>query len=156
MNKHIKNTFTLITLSVALFFSTQQQAAAQTKVELPEGLELGLRIGETQGSALAFDAVFPFRGNRLRADIGFLDRFSVSALHDWKFIINENLFWYPGAGAVVDFEDGVDIGAVGEIGIEYLIQSTPISIALDWRPTLNITAGGFDETGFSINVRYRF
>ena len=156
MKRHIKTPFTLFTLVVLLALSTQNKSLAQTKVELPEGLELGLRIGETQGSALAIDAVFPFRGIRLRADIGFLDRFSVSALHDWKFIINENLFWYPGAGAVVDFEDGIDIGAVGEIGIEYLIQSTPISIAVDWRPTLNLTAGGFDETGFGINLRYRF
>ncbi len=152
----MKHLFTLVTLTLSLSLLNIQTAKAQSTVNLPEGLELGLRIGETQGSSLALDATIPFRGNRLRADLSIFDRFAVSALHDWKFIINENFFWYPGIGAVLDFENDLDIGAVAEFGIEYLLEDTPLTISVDWRPTIMLTGGGFGGKGFGINVRYRF
>ena len=102
------------------------------------------------------DAVMPFQGNRFRANLGLLDGFSVTGIHDWKFILNENLFWYPGAGVIMDFENGFDLAAMAEIGIEYIFSDTPLTLSLDWRPTVGLSSGGFGGDSFGVNLRYTF
>ena len=131
-------------------------AKAQTRNNVPEGFELGIRLGNIQDGAMALDAVVPFRGNRLRANVGVLDGFSVAGLHDWKFILNENFFWYTGAGAILDFEDDLDIAGAAEIGIEYIFDDAPLTLSLDWRPTILFGDGGIAGDGFGINIRYTF
>ena len=152
----MKKLLTLSSLILLLCSLSIQQSNAQTQIDVPEGFELGIRLGETQGNAFAIDAVLPFQGNRFRADLGLFEGFSLTALHDWKFILNENLFWYPGAGAILDFDNGFDIAVAAEVGIEYVFSDTPISLSIDWRPSLGLDSGNFGGDGFGINIRYTF
>ncbi len=152
----MKKLLTLSTLTLLTLILCNNQSNAQNSINVPEGFELGIRLGDTQGGALAIDAVIPFRGNRLRADLGLFDGFSVTGLHDWKFILNENFFWYTGAGAILDFEDDLDIAAAAEIGIEYILDDAPFTISIDWRPTIGFTDGNFGGNSFGINLRYTF
>lgn len=134
-----------------------QSAQAQSQITLPRDFEFGLRIGDTRGGALAFDATLPLRKNRLRANLGITDGLSLTGLYDWTFDLPDNFLWYLGAGAVMDFENDLDLAAVGEIGIEYKFFEVPIAFGIDWRPAIELTDDTrFNGDGFGINIRYRF
>ena len=53
----------------------------------------------------------------------------------------ENFFWYYGGGASVFLVDNssnnyIEIGAAGNIGIDYAFNSIPLNLSLDYSPTL--------------------
>lgn len=55
----------------------------------------------------------------------------------------QDLYWYFGGGAGLEFwnYDDFDRGSStvslsGYLGVEYVFQNTPITIGLDWRPTI--------------------
>ena len=81
----------------------------------------------------------------------------------------DNLLWYYGAGASVqfwnyDFEGDlstVSLGISGYLGLDYAFEDTPVNVTLDWVPTFFI--GDFDNrfnsfgAGYgSLGVRYIF
>ena len=76
---------------------------------------------------------------------------------------SSNVFigWYAGAGATLGLplQSGVDfdLGAVGELGLEYRFEGAPIVLGLDYRPTFTIIEEtDFDFVTFGLNVRYVF
>lgn len=139
-------------LILTLFIATYSFSNAQ---------ELGLRFGSFSGGNVAIDGIFSTgEFNRIHADLAFFEEgVIVNAL--WDFIYRplgeEGFNWYAGAGPYAKFANDFDIGAKGEIGIEYLFAGAPIALGLDWRPALEIidqTSMHFD--GFGLNVRWVF
>lgn len=152
--KKLINTF-IFSLFIGLI--SYQSAQAQQQITVPRDFEFGLRIGDTRGGALALDAVLPLRQNRLRANLGITDGLSIAGLYDWTFNLPDNFQWYLGAGAILDFENELNLAAAGEIGIEYKFFEVPISFGIDWRPAIELTDDTrFNSDSFGINIRYTF
>lgn len=122
------------------------------------GYELGIRLGDTYGSSIAFDGMIPIESGRIHANLGLWDDgLTLAGLYNWQFPIVKSLYFYPGVGGTLSTAGNeVGIGAVGEVGLEYKFD-IPISIGLDWRPVLGIiNYSGFHADGLGLNVRYRF
>jgi hypothetical protein len=122
--------------------------------------ELGVRFGDVSGGAVAVDAVFSTgQFNRIHADISFGNGVGIDAL--WDFIYrplgDEAFNWYVGAGPYMFIGSDFELGAVGEIGLEYRFVTIPLSLGVDYRPAFElIEHTSFHAGGFGFNVRYRF
>ncbi len=125
------------------------------------GQEIGVRLGDVTGGNVAVDAIFSTSEfSRIHADVSFGNSgVGVDALWDfiYKPLGEDGLNWYAGVGPTVFLGDPFVLAASGEIGVEYSFEDAPISLSVDWRPTLTIvehTDLFFDRFGF--NVRYIF
>lgn len=127
--------------------------------------ELGIRFGSFSDNSTAIDAVFDFDGKRIHANASFGENYlGVDAIYDFihKPLGSEaNLYWYTGVGATVGIPLKSDVefnlGAVGEIGLEYRFAGAPIVVGIDYRPTfIIIEKTEFDFGAFGLNVRYVF
>ena len=110
---------------------------------------------------MALDAVFAFgKFSRVHADVAFGDdQIGVSALLDfiYKPLGGESFNWYAGVGPYVALGDDFQLGALGEIGLEYQFNEVPLSLSLDWRPAFQlIDDTDFGVNGFGFNLRYVF
>ncbi len=153
--QHLKLILKPAILAFILFFSTQIDTQAQSS--LPDDFELGIRLGDTFGSDFAIDAMMPFGGQTLHANIGFQDNLSLSAMYDFFDTIVDSFHWYYGFGAQVGFFDDFTVAAAVEVGIEYEIQEFPITIGIDYRPAFDlITETEFRGSQAGFNIRYRF
>ena len=71
---------------------------------------------------------------RTELNLGFQDDgFKVSALHEWVWELDKDLFWYAGAGLALDSTEHVYVSVIGNVGIEYNF-SFPLQISLDIQP----------------------
>lgn len=122
--------------------------------------EIGVRFGEIVDNTVAVDGVFDFKGSRIHADVSFGDDLGIDAL--WDFVYKPSfglngIYWYAGVGPSLVLGDDFFLGASGEIGLEYLFDKIPITVGIDYRPTLWIVEDtDIEWVGFGINVRYRF
>lgn len=122
--------------------------------------ELGIRLGNTTRGNAAVDAIFSTgQFNRIHADVSFGDGIGIDAL--WDFIYrplpDETFKWYVGVGPYTNLADDFQLGAVGEIGIEYILPSIPLSISADYRPAFELIENtSLHMNGFGINVRWIF
>ncbi len=140
-----------ILICVVLFCSVFCMSDAQ---------ELGLRFGDVSGGNVAIDAIVSLgEFSRIHADVSFGSGVGIDALWDFLYrpLGEEGLDWYVGAGPYIFIGDNFELGAVGEVGLEYHFQGFPMALGLDWRPGLRI----IDNTdvfwgGFGFNVRYVF
>ena len=132
---------------------------------------VGVRIGSTlevsyqhllsKTNFVEFDAgLSGYHGNGLQA----------SAQYNWLFDIpikKGDMNWYAGIGAGIGaswaYHGGFTIGAVPQIGLEYIFENTPLQLSVDYRPNIGITAysGGVyyntdGLTAFALSVRYVF
>jgi hypothetical protein len=128
---------------------------------LSNAQEVGIRFGGTNGAGgAAIDGIFGLgEFSRIHADLGFYKGgVGIDALWDFlhKPLGGEAFNWYVGAGLSTYIGDDFQIGASGEIGIDYYFNAVPISLGLDWRPTLWITDTRFGADSFGLNVRYVF
>lgn len=123
--------------------------------------EIGVRFGEVARNNVAVDAVFNTGGSRIHANVSFGNNgVGLDALWDliYKPLGGEAFNWYLGVGPSANLgDDDFYLGASGEIGIEYLFNSVPITLGLDYRPTFWIVEDtDFDAGGFGFNARWRF
>ncbi len=144
-------------ISLITFFLGAQSLQAQSSVNLPDEFELGIRLGDTFGSSFTLDAMTPFLGETLHANLGFDDGLAISALYDFKMNIVDSFDWYFGFGGELGLFDDFTLAAAGEIGIEYAIQEFPVTFGIDYRPAIGLI-GRDDFLGgqYGINIRYRF
>lgn len=125
-----------------------------------EAQEVGIRFGEMAGNNIAIDGVFAWKDSRIHADISFGDGIGMDAVYD--FVVQpinavDNLYYYLGVGLTILFGDEFKFGAVGEVGIEYRFQNSPISLSLDYKPAIIIIeTTDFLWGNFGINARYVF
>jgi hypothetical protein len=152
----MKTTFIRSILLITLF-AASQSLQAQSSIDLPEDFQLGLRFGDTFGSSFTLDAMTPFLGETLHANLGFEDGLAISAIYDIKRSIVDSFYWYYGAGGEVGFFDEFSLAIAGEVGIEYAIQEFPVTFGIDYRPAIGLI--GRDEFlggQYGVNLRYRF
>lgn len=122
--------------------------------------EIGLRFGEINGGNVAIDAVISAGElGRLHTDISFNKGVGIDLIWDFVYqpLDGENLHWYLGAGPYAFLGDPFALGAVGEVGLEYVFKKSPFVIGIDWRPYFRIidnTNVGVETYG--INLRYKF
>lgn len=91
---------------------------------------------------------------------------SANALYQHHSPINgvENLSWYVGGGAGVQFwswksnalDANTSISIMGVVGLDYKFAEIPLNLSLDWMPTyfLGGYIGGFGGGYGSISARY--
>ncbi len=122
--------------------------------------EVGLRFGDVSGGNVAIDGVFA-TGNfsRIHADVSFGKGVGIDMLWDFLYrpLGGEAFDWYVGAGPYTFIGNNFELGAVGEIGLEYHFNGVPLAIGGDWRPGIRL----IDNTdlfwgGFGLNVRWVF
>ena len=120
--------------------------------------EIGIRFGEVSGNNVAVDGVFDLNGSRIHANVSFGDGLGLDAIYDFVHKpLDGELYWYAGVGGSSYIDDDFFLGASGEIGLEYIFDSVPLVIGLDYRPTFwIIEETDFEWGGFGLNVRYRF
>lgn len=126
-----------------------------------KGQELGVRFGNGTVGDVAVDAVFSLgEFSRVHANLAFgNDQIGIDALIDflYKPVGPQNLNWYLGVGPYVGLGDDFQLGAVGEVGLEYHFNEVPLAIGLDWRPAFRlIDDTDFGVEGFGFNLRYVF
>ena len=148
----MKKNFVKLFAVLAIVVSTALSSNAQ---------EVGVRFGGTNGAGgVAIDGMFGLgEFSRIHADVGFYHGgMGLDALWDFlhKPLGGESFNWYLGFGASTYIGDDFQIGASGEIGIDYYFKTVPISIGADWRPTLWITDTRFGADSFGLNVRFVF
>lgn len=138
-------------LLALLFITAGQFASAQ---------ELGIRFGDVLGNTVAVDGLFQVgEFSRIHADLSFGDGVGIEALYDflYKPLGGEAFNWYVGAGPSMLINDPFYLGFSGELGLDYHFNGVPVSLSLDWRPTLwLIEKTSFRAEGFGLNVRYVF
>ena len=122
--------------------------------------ELGARFGDVLGNNVAVDAIFKTgKFHRVHGDVSFGNGLGVEALWDFLYrpLGGEAFNWYEGAGPSAFFSSTFLLGASGEVGLEYRFNNAPISLSIDWRPTLFIIEKtDFSSRGFGFNARYVF
>jgi hypothetical protein len=122
--------------------------------------EIGIRTGDVLGNNIAIDAIFGADWGRTHADLSFgSGGVGVEAI--WTPIYEplggEAFNWYAGAGPSLFIGDIFLLGVSGEIGIAYMFNTIPLSLSLDYRPTLFIVEEtDFSGRGFGLNIRYVF
>jgi len=66
-------------------------------------------------------------------------------------------FWYNRNGEIHDNSAEFILGVDGIIGLEYKIQTTPLSASLDWKPMINVMESFEIEAGdVAVSLRYHF
>lgn len=143
-----------------LFFAAALLMVASVFTQL-KGQELGIRFGNGTVGDVAVDAVFSLgEFSRIHANLAFgNDQIGIDALIDflYKPIGPQNLNWYVGAGPFVGLGDDFQLGAVGEVGLEYHFNEVPLALGLDWRPAFRLVDDtDFGVEGFGFNLRYVF
>lgn len=122
--------------------------------------ELGFRFGDVTGGNVAIDAVLPMgESTRIHADVSFGDGLGVDLIWDfiYKPLGEEDLYWYAGLGPYTFLGSPFQLGAVGEIGLEYKFKEVPIALGIDWRPYFRLIDNtDFGINGFGLNVRWVF
>lgn len=139
-----------ILLIIALTIATTT-ASAQLQT-------LGVRMG--WGGELS--GQFNGGPGRIEADLGMFRNYtSITLAYHLVNELSDNLNWYYGLGGTVGFwENGVAVGAVGVLGIDYTFTEVPIQVSLDWRPVAYVirtnTVGVLDLSAAGVGIRYKF
>lgn len=122
--------------------------------------EIGVRFGDVTGGNVAIDAVLPMgETSRIHADVSFGDGVGIDLLWDfiYKPLGGEELHWYAGLGPYAFLGGPFQLGATGEIGLEYRFKETPLVLGVDWRPYFRIVDNtDFGVNSFGLNVRWVF
>ena len=112
------------------------------------------------GNNIAIDGVIDWKESRLHGDISFGDGVGIEVIYD--FIVKPindlpDFYYYLGIGATTLLHDDFELGAAGEIGIEYRFPNAPLSLSLDYRPSIIIIeTTDFHWDGLGLNFRYVF
>lgn len=143
----MKKTLLILVLATGSFVCTFSQ-------------EVGVRFGDVTGGNVAIDAVFSTgKFNRIHADVSFGHGLGIDVLWDMyvQRLGSEAFYWYIGAGPYTYIGNSFELGAAGELGLEYHFNDIPIAIGGDWRPYFRLidnTDVGLNSFGF--NVRWVF
>ncbi|MGY5352741.1 hypothetical protein ACXGQW_09305 [Wenyingzhuangia sp. IMCC45533] len=123
--------------------------------------EIGIRLGDFGYSNVAIDGIVNFDDTtRLHGDVNFGNGIGANLLYDFKvnrLNVEKTAFqYYFGVGLSTFIGSPFVLGVNGEAGVEYLLQSTPITFGIDVRPQLNIISNtSLKVARFGFNIRYR-
>lgn len=121
--------------------------------------EIGIRFGDSYGNNIAIDAVIPVNDKRIHADVSFGSNVGLDILYDFSvapIFRSPDLRYYAGVGISTLFASEFKLGVAGEVGLEYSFPRSPISISLDYRPSIIVIEKmDFFYGNFGLNLRYR-
>ena len=127
---------------------------------------LGVRLGGGQGYNAELSFQKGLGASRLEFDLGWHNdnSFSFAALYQFHQDIAAvpNLGWFVGAGGKVDYlnvpgDDKIGLGIVGQAGLDYYFQASPLQLSLDIRPCFYlIPATNFHWGDIALGIRYVF
>jgi len=147
----------LIIISSLFIFSSVLNAQ---KYDMSVGLRLGYPFGINAKMFLneitAIEATVLSDGNDLGV-VGLMDFHQPCKR-------NENWQWYYGAGAHLGLDifdgQGISLGLDAIAGAEYIFKEAPISISIDWIPSLNLIKPEKENVlnlmQFGLSARYIF
>lgn len=122
--------------------------------------EIGIRFGDSYGNNIAIDGVIPVKDKRIHADVTFGSNVGIDVLYDFSvapIFRSPDLRYYAGVGLSTLFASEFKLGVAGEVGVEYSFPRSPISISLDYRPSIIVVEKmDFFYGNFGLNIRYRF
>lgn len=130
---------------------------------------LGVRLGGGQG----YNAEISFQKglgiSRLEFDLGYHNwenagSISLAALYQMhkEFASVQNLGWYVGAGAKLDYYSGggssaLALGVLGQAGLDYHFNAVPLQLSLDIRPCFYVLPStAFHWGDIALGIRYMF
>ena len=158
----MRKIFLLVVASIAMTMFANESNAQPRSI----GARLGYNFDVSYQHTLT-------ETNFIEVDAGLLGYgygFQASAQYNWLFdipISKGDMNWYAGIGAGVGFGwdnyNGFSVGAVPQIGFEYIFDNIPLQLSLDYKPNIGIrfysdgvmfnTPGFYD---FGLSVRYVF
>jgi hypothetical protein len=172
MGKNLRNTKVLKVLMVcflsAVLGLSGLSAKAQDSNEFYKQA-IGGRFGAANGITYkhfindqghAIDGILNFQGNR---KYGVFKLVGLYQIHNTIPALDyQGLRWYYGAGGGLGFynnkefdESKVALSVDGVIGIDFKIPNTPVNLALDWKPMLELSPNaGMKFDGFGLSVRF--
>jgi len=116
-------------------------------------------IGARFGNHVALDMTIPLKAPRLHPAVYFGNNVSFGAYFDWLFSLEGDPYgikFYPGVGPEFYFNNGFDVAAAGNFGIEYSFKF-PLTIGFDWRPHFMLSdAFKFSGGNWGFFARFRF
>lgn len=133
---------------------------------------IGLRFGDNDG----FGGEISYQkrlddDKRLEVDFGYrnhkdYDAFKLTGVYQWVWNIDGGFNWYAGFGGGLgswsysngintDNDDGLFINADGNVGIEYIFDST-ILISLDFRPEIGLIGNYGKDTDLDLALSFRY
>lgn len=154
-----KQTLLACFLTATFFFATS--ASAQTGPAYKTGLGMRFDLGE--GSLYGFSAkhfLSPQLAGEATVLFGTGLNASVGAELQYHVPIANatGLSWYAGGGLQALFYKygiGTSIWLRPMAGLDYKINSAPVNLSLDWRPTFQLNHGGGSDIGrFGLALRY--
>lgn len=128
---------------------------------------LGVRLGGGQGYNAELSWQHGIGDNRLEADLGWANynnasSFSLTAIYQFVFGLQNNFAWFIGPGAyvgmsTVEGKSQFGLALAGQVGVEYDFASIPLQLSLDIRPRLYVVPStDFHWGDIALGIRYRF
>lgn len=125
-----------------------------------DGNAIGIRFGN--GGEISYQHALG-SANRLELDLGFgswaYGGVYLNGAYQWVWDLSAlatGFNWYTGVGGALGINNGLGLGVLGQLGIEYNFN-IPIQLSLDWRPTFYLIPGThFGYDGIALGVRYKF
>lgn len=159
------STLGVMLLLTSLLPATSQAQERQEEYTRAIGGRFGAANGITykhflNGYGHAIDGIVNFQGNRR---YGLFKLVGLYEIHDHIGVADyEGLLWYYGGGGGIGFHTDKEVDATnlafsldGVIGLDFKIPTAPVNIALDWKPTLELSPNpGMKFDGFGLSVRF--
>ncbi len=150
---------TILALSLTLVLSTTY-AQYKNAIGGRFGVANGISFKTFGKQNRAFDFILNFQS---RNDYSY---FRFTGLYEIHQAINnaDGLRWYYGFGGDIGSSNykptdtnEVLLGLDGVIGLDYKFNGAPINLALDWKPTLEVSPNtGFVGDGLGLSIRFTF
>ncbi len=150
-----------VIILIAAIFAFGSAANAQIQ-------DLGVRGAFGSGAGAELSAMWGLGGNRLETDLGWAGwehatYINLTAVYQWTWELGGDFGWFAGVGGNVGLwsntvdHDGIGLGVVGQIGLEFNPSAIPFQFTLDFRPQWDIIGyhSGFGYAG-ALGIRYRF
>jgi hypothetical protein len=153
----MKHLFVILICTFIVTTATAQNSTANSSsyksaigIKIWDGAGATLKTFLDERSALEFIGFFWRNGTR------------ITGLYEYHGNLNTegNVKWYLGFGGHASlYKNGTGGGIDGVAGIDFKLAKSPINIAIDWQPSIEIGVGslnGFAGSYGGLAVRYTF
>lgn len=132
--------------------------------------DLGVRGAFGSGAGAELSTMWGLGGNRLELDLGWVSGphwgyANLTGVYQWTWALGSDFGWYAGLGANVGlyngsndehYKDGLGLGFVAQIGLEFNPSAIPFQFTLDARPQWDVIGHSGFGYGLALGIRYRF
>ena len=132
--------------------------------------DLGVRGAFGSGAGAELSTMWGLGGNRLELDLGWVSGphwgyANLTGVYQWTWALGSDFGWYAGLGANVGlyngsndehYKDGLGLGFVAQIGLEFNPSAIPFQFTLDARPQWDVIGHSGFGYGLALGIRHRF